>query len=685
MTLPTLKLECSFTTNPYDTPDWYDISSDLISFSYSRGRQNQLDRFEAGTCTLLLKNLHGYYWENNPSSPAPYLGNIDLRKKVRLSATYCKIYEYYKTGSDDKADSWGTYYFTQTFTPLATHTITHVKLLLLRLGALGTVTVSIYATDGAGKPTGGALCSGTTDGDTLTTSTDGEWRDVTISAGVALSANTKYAIVPVSATGDLYWLMDTSAPSYSGGSYGVSANSGSTWSMQTDKDFMFEEWGEKNTYPRFTGYIESILHTWSSDKGIPGPAVQITLTDAITLLSRAELNNAGYASELSGTRVDHVLDDTGFPADRSVDPGKYYMQATGALVRVNPQDHLFNVAQAEMGLFYILADGSACFEDIAHRVALTPGPTFTDSMATIEPLRDDALLCNEARSTVIGGTEQVVNDSTLMDKYGLAVVSQTGLYLLNDGAAGEHSAYLFARYSLPSTRMRTIGLQPQSNPDVLFPAILGCDLGAEITLALTQGYISGDYFIEAIQESFDYRTQLWETTFMASDTSQYLALPPDIDEILRPDANGDVCNLIPSVGTNWQCVAGATPGTDYVSGPLADTEHDLYLLNPVASYKATINSVKVYAVLNYHRFQPPDTSCRLMVKTEGAEHFSGSYINPLGLINDTWALNPETGIAWTLAEIQALQAGIELSQGGYPGNYIYCYQLYVVVNLSPEW
>lgn len=108
------------------------------------------------------------------------------------------LYEHYNTGDDGQflissADTW----IAQTFTPSIAHTITSVKLLLFRgVGATpGTLTVHIKATDVSGHPTGDDLCSGTTDGDTLTTNSAGEWREITLGAGALLGADTKYAII----------------------------------------------------------------------------------------------------------------------------------------------------------------------------------------------------------------------------------------------------------------------------------------------------------------------------------------------------------------------------------------------------------------------------------------------------------------------------------------------------------
>jgi hypothetical protein len=166
------------------------------------------------------------------------------------------VYEYYNTGDDNHVWLYGSTWAAQTFTPSVAHTITSVKLKLFRVGSPGTVTVSIRATSG-GQPAGGALCSGTTTGDTLTTSAPGEWREITLGSGYGLSGGTTYAIVVRATGGDssnyLWWRVDGSSPAYAGGMYLLSFNSGSIWTSGASYDLMFEEWGNATvgweTYP----------------------------------------------------------------------------------------------------------------------------------------------------------------------------------------------------------------------------------------------------------------------------------------------------------------------------------------------------------------------------------------------------------------------------------------------------
>jgi hypothetical protein len=158
-------------------------------------------------------------------------------------------FEYYNTGDDNSSSFYDVAWQSQTFTTTSAHKITSVKLKLYRVGTPGTITVSIKAVDVNFKPTGDDLCSGTTNGDTLTTDSGGEWIEITLGDGYILTTGTQYAIVVRALSGDVYnkvvWRMDAESPTpptYEGGGGLQSTNSGSTWGI-APIDMMFETWG----------------------------------------------------------------------------------------------------------------------------------------------------------------------------------------------------------------------------------------------------------------------------------------------------------------------------------------------------------------------------------------------------------------------------------------------------------
>jgi acyl carrier protein len=156
-----------------------------------------------------------------------------------------ELFQYYNTGHSGQVSVYATLWKAQSFTVQISHKISSIKAYLFRLGSPGTITVSIRAVDGEGKPTGGDLCSGTFNGNIVDTSP--EWIEFTFSTNPILISGTKYAIVmrvPSGAPGSdwIYWGDDTTGE-YSGGEHLYSIDSGSSWTALSDIDLLFEDWG----------------------------------------------------------------------------------------------------------------------------------------------------------------------------------------------------------------------------------------------------------------------------------------------------------------------------------------------------------------------------------------------------------------------------------------------------------
>ena len=159
------------------------------------------------------------------------------------------LYEYYNAGDDIYTSIYDVAWVAQTFTVGGTgHTVTSVKLLMIRYGNPGTLTVGIRATS-SGQPTGEDLTSGTIDANTFTTDSAGLWYEITVTT-YNLVASTKYAIVcrviGGSVSNYVKWRYDYTSPTYGGGNEEVSGNSGGTWTSESNYDMMFEVWGNSS-------------------------------------------------------------------------------------------------------------------------------------------------------------------------------------------------------------------------------------------------------------------------------------------------------------------------------------------------------------------------------------------------------------------------------------------------------
>lgn len=162
-----------------------------------------------------------------------------------------KRYEYYNTSDNASLNAYQNYWYVQTFTPVVSHRLTGVKLLLYRIGIPTTTTIHIRATDPATKePIGDDLTSASFDGSTLTDDPAGEWKEITLPR-YSLKKDVRYALILSELANievGVAWRRDDGigGTGYSRGARGSSSDGGVTWAVGLDGDggFMFEEWGD---------------------------------------------------------------------------------------------------------------------------------------------------------------------------------------------------------------------------------------------------------------------------------------------------------------------------------------------------------------------------------------------------------------------------------------------------------
>lgn len=99
---PTIKVEIALASAPLAaSPTWTDVSAYFVSGSISRGRQRELDRYQAGTMSMVLRN------EDRRFDPlytsGAYWPNVKPMKRIRVTATWNSVdYIVY----DGYIDSW---------------------------------------------------------------------------------------------------------------------------------------------------------------------------------------------------------------------------------------------------------------------------------------------------------------------------------------------------------------------------------------------------------------------------------------------------------------------------------------------------------------------------------------------------------------------------------------------------
>ena len=249
------------------------------------------------------------------------------------------------------------------------------------------------------------------------------------------------------------------------------------------------------TYPIFSGFITS--YTTTTPKNANDVVyTTITAVDAFRLAQNAQISTVtgATAGNLSGTRINQILDQIGWPASmRDVDAGLTTLQADPGTARTSLAA-METVTISEYGALYVDASGSFVFQDRNVTTASIGGtPTvFNDNGTNIGYFDavwrlDDTLVFNAASITRTGGTTQVATDAASIAKYFTHSYNQQNLLMQTDADALDYAQAYVASRKETSIRCDAITLDLYTdNYNAGIIAALDLDFFDPITITTNQ-------------------------------------------------------------------------------------------------------------------------------------------------------------------------------------------------------
>ena len=292
------------------------------------------------------------------------------------------------------------------------------------------------------------------------------------------------------------------------------------------------------TYPIFSGFITSYVTRYPDESSADLATTTIEAVDAFRLVQLAQISTVtdSGAGQLSGTRINKILDEIDWPATmRDVDAGLTTMQADPGTNRTALQA-LTTVATSEYGALYVDATGSFVFQDRAVTAGSIGGtPTiFADNGTGIDYfdaswILNDVLVFNKATITRAGGTAQVALNQASIDKYFLHSYFQDNLLMQTDAVALDYAQAYVASRAETSIRVDAIVLDLYTNNyNTGIIAALDLDFFDPIKVITTQ---PGGSLLEKTLQIFGVRMNItpnsWKTTFTT--------LEPVIDAFILND------------------------------------------------------------------------------------------------------------------------------------------------------
>lgn len=302
-------------------------------------------------------------------------------------------------------------------------------------------------------------------------------------------------------------------------------------------------------YPIFRGYADS----WDISYDEPAMSTCVlTATDATKVLSdvdRVALGSAVGAGELSGTRVNRVLDSVSWPMGtdfRVIAAGDSALQ--GTTLDRSAWEEIVKVQDSEIGQAYIDAAGRVVFRNrhanMEDARSATVQGAFGDGVGELpfddaQIVYDDDGLANLVRIANVGGTQQTAEDVASQREYLTHGHERTDLILQTDAEAANYAAFILYQSKEPELRFTSLSINPRDDDDALFPQVLGRDFGDRVRLTRRPpggGTVTRDSFIVGVTHEVSGPNQ-WRTTWALQSATRWAFVTLDDSSLGTLDNN----------------------------------------------------------------------------------------------------------------------------------------------------
>jgi hypothetical protein len=220
-------------------------------------------------------------------------------------------------------------------------------------------------------------------------------------------------------------------------------------------------------YPVFNGFIDDFDIQYEPGKK---SVVSIAVSDAFSVLANSSLDEVVPPSELSGARIERVLDlpEVSWPLERrEIDPGNTLMLDSVVNEGTGTLSYLQLVETSEFGTIFISREGNVVFRErnsVPNVISLVFSNTTTDPLLTAVPFIDvnivygsenlynRILLENDEAIPDTGFAEDLDSQAT----YGVRSYDKGGLLVQNPADLQFLADYLLARFKEPQYRFETV-------------------------------------------------------------------------------------------------------------------------------------------------------------------------------------------------------------------------------------
>lgn len=282
--------------------------------------------------------------------------------------------------------------------------------------------------------------------------------------------------------------------------------------------------------PVFTGYVSALQDQyWSAAHGVNTRVTCIGFLGALAIFQPPPLDTPVGAGELTGARVNRILDRYGFNGypKRAIDPGLHTLQETslGAPLLTEAQ----SCEQAEGGLFYMDQDAVAVFRQFDY-LETDPRSTAVQyriggPASDVDPIRYSVdwsadRIRNDIQMQAVDGEIQRAVSLESIVRYLLRTYKLTGLDNDNDLQVADLATRYLERFAFDRIRIDEVATKPGSRAEakLLLDTRIGDLLEATVQTATEQRW---SYTSQAhvFRISHSITADDWEATLRLDDAA----------------------------------------------------------------------------------------------------------------------------------------------------------------------
>jgi hypothetical protein len=281
----------------------------------------------------------------------------------------------------------------------------------------------------------------------------------------------------------------------------------------------------------FSGYITTYDTSFYQGVGSTS-TVTLQCADGFRLLNNVATPVAPIpgcpAGQLSGARVEQLLNATGFPSSlRNIDVGNSAMQADPGGVRPI-LTAIQTVEQSEFGAFFMSRQGEAKFLDrntVSELADFTPrnysdisGPGIL-SYTNLDFAYDDQLILNDVKVTRLGGIPQEVASPESIATYFTKSGQRTDILVQTDGEALDQARTILAARKNADIRIDSMSLNLYAN-DTEDEKIINLTMDIYTLINITKSMPGGstitrELFVQGVQH--DVRPGVWNMKLLTAE------------------------------------------------------------------------------------------------------------------------------------------------------------------------